>query len=225
MTVTHAGIPGMSAHAPAELLSAAGRERPAAAPELAPFPAITPELALVSPELAELARARLPDRPWRSGAAPVEPADLPAPASRGRTRARARRLVLAAAAAALLLGAGMVAFVSTPVSIRGEGPSSFVALTPAGGYVLTPRGSLLADGTGRAIEAFTLPLECGSAPLVLRDVPVPGPSFEFTGTAEGSAVRVRLQATVLDPGRIRGVVVTESATCSPARVTFEARLS
>lgn len=113
----------------------------------------------------------------------------------------------------------------TPSSREVSARLPVAALTPGGGYVVTPRGSLLADATGGAIREFTLPLECGSKPLVLRDVPVPGPSFTFAGTAVGSAVRVRLQATVLPPGRVRGVVVAESEACSPARVAFEARLS
>jgi hypothetical protein len=236
---------------------------------------ITPELALVSPELAEAGRAELPSRPWEAAAGrrgPPTARRSRGPSADHRAR-RPRRItgrhwavaLAAMGAAAVLLGAlaGVPALPDVsknasdesrtavgsdaadlpaasgnkrapgrkararshrrkePAEPRVDKPS----LQPRGGYVVSPSGSLLTDASGRKIETFVLPLECGGRPLVLADVPVSGRSLTFSGIAVEGNATVRLTARVLDARRLRGVVAAEGPRCPSAPVTFLARLS
>lgn len=87
---------------------------------------VSPELALVDPELARLARALLPDADefsFERGAAETLPEPPPAP-SRERAAARRRRLVLLAAAATAAVIAAAV------LTLKSRDGTSQVAKTP-----------------------------------------------------------------------------------------------
>lgn len=230
---------------------------------------ITPELALVSPELAEAGRAQLPSRPWEAAAGRLPTARRTRDPTADHRLLRLRRssgrhlvpLVAAIGAAAVLIG-----FPASFPSLRGKSPTSVSderitagrsdeeavrvvsggkkvrgapggknvgaaprvdkpLLQPRGGYVVSPSGSLLTNGSGRKIQTFVLPLECAGRPLVVEGVPVSGRSFTFAGTALESAATVRLEVRILDARRVRGVVAAEGRGCPSASVTFLARLS
>lgn len=203
-----------------------------------PADGVSPEIALVSPELAEQARRELPDRPWDlpDGRAHALIADQPPPhdgGSRPETVSRAR-VVLAGAAACLVLGVLVVGArmdfrressnAGAPQEVSGtETPP--ISLVGRAGYVVSPAGSFMTSASGRTIESFTLPLRCGSRQLVIENVPVGGSSFRYSGEAVGQPVVVRLRARLLNAERIRGVVAAEGAACSSGSVEFTARLS
>lgn len=267
---------------------------------------ISPELALVSPELAEAARLQSPNRPWEvavehgcaprvcrvdsEGQAPtpsVVPEARATPLTAGRAlapaqpdspeiqarlqRERARvetresrvfatemtaaqltpadrgvrrwRVALGLVLAVVVAGALAVGVPrldvwksgseegvltaeppvrTSPGERKVESPS---ILLPSAGYVVSPGGSFMTDASGRTIESFTLPLRCGSRPLVIEDIPVSRRSLRFTGKAVGGAMTVRLSGRVLDSERVRGTVAADGSACKPGRVNFFARLS
>jgi hypothetical protein len=188
--------------------------------------AITPELALVSPDLAETARRGLLDRP---SALSVERSAVRTP-SREEPAVPVKRTNWRHVLGALLLAA-LVMGGAVPGGSRREGREIASGaedpqplLLPSSGYVVSQGGSFMTDATGRRIELFTLPIVCGSRQLVIADVPV-SRSFRFTGKAVGRAITVRLRAQLLDRERVRGVVVVSGASCSAGPVEFSARLS
>jgi hypothetical protein len=213
--------------------SPAGRDR-------APANAITPELALVSPELAKTARGRLPDRPWEIEAEGESPSRRTRPrSSTANSRAQRERRVRAVVAAAVVVVALGVAALGidgddavSPEGARSPATSPDTQagatrrlLLPSAGYVVTPSGSFMTDASGRAIGSFTLPLRCGSRPLVVESIPVSGQSIRYNGRAMGGTITVRLTGRILDREHVRGVVVARGPSCSSDPVAFRARLS
>jgi hypothetical protein len=215
---------------------------------------ISPELALVSPELSEAERERLPERPWEKAA--DRAARQPPPRHSGRVRRpdrpstarqastslsdprprwgrRAHGFLAIALVSALLIGLSSLwggdgseapPTAAVPAS-RGELTAGQPRLLPNAGYVVSPRGSLLTARSGRSIVTFTLPLRCGRSDIVIRDIPVSGRSFRVTRRAPGR-VTVRLSGRVVRGQQIAGKVVVVQGACAPPRhVTFRARVS
>jgi hypothetical protein len=225
---------------------------------------VSPELALVSSEVADVERSKLPSKPWEvpRSERPMPPrAGLhrPTDSSTARSRSRRRTLTVPAvvvAAGLLLLLAGLMLDSSSngpapsdvgsstakgkasgrskstpdrqkaasPALDGGQAGVGKPQLQPRGGYVVSPRGSLFAQASGRAIETFVLPLACGGQPLVLSDLPVTGRSFDFVGKAD-TGQKVRLHMRVVDRSRISGVVTATGRDCPAAGMRFQARLS
>jgi hypothetical protein len=205
--------------------------------------AISPELALVSPELAERERTRFRHQPWDIAMRGVDvPRVLDGTEATARSRRRRRfprrghaRMVAPVLAAAL-------AVVFAVISLeRASGPSPAVTppvdatngvqraersgvLFSRSGYVVTPAGSFMTGASGRMIEFFTLPLRCGSGQLVIRNVPVSRGRLRFTGQQE-DGVTVQVWGRVLDRERMRGYVTVSGPGCGARRVAFAARLS
>jgi hypothetical protein len=206
--------------------------------------AISPELALVSPELAERERTRVRKQPWDIPACGVElPRVLDGADAAARLRRRRRfprrwghaRMVAPVLAAALGV---VVAVISLE---RASGPSPAITrhvdaangaqwaersgvLFSRSGYVVTPAGSFMTGASGRMIEFFTLPVRCGSGQLVIRNVPVFRGRLRFRGEPE-DGVTVQLRGRVLDRERMRGYVTVSGPGCGARRVAFAARLS
>jgi hypothetical protein len=182
--------------------------------------AITPELALVSPDLAETARSLLPDRAGPEG--PEPPRSARAAPKRWSNR---RRLGVGLLLAAVVVGLVVAGFrLATGPSSGGGDETTASLLFPSSGYVVTNGGSFLTDATGNSIQVFTLPIRCDARQLVLEDIPV-SRSFRFTGRAVDRAVTVRVRATLVDRRRVRGIVVATGAGCPAGPVEFVARLS
>lgn len=119
----------------------------------------------------------------------------------------------------------MAAALLSEVLSQSKPAPQLAPLLPHGGYVVSPSGSFLTDESGNSIETFTLPLRCGPHQLVVRDIPVSGRSFEFTGSAVGRAVTVRVHGRVLDRTRVEGTAVAEGRACTADLVVFVAHLS
>lgn len=224
---------------------------------------LSPELALVCPELAAAARSVAPEQPWEKGtsicrAAPspklaeaTPPASAALPVTR-RSAAPGLALVVAIAAV-VATGAVRLSDQTGPEATGGyalverpgsDAPKTAVPTAPAAkapepardapttrpvllasaGYTVSPRGSFLTDRSGRSIVSFTLPLRCGSRPLVIENVPFPGRSTRFTATVVDRRVTVHLVARALGRKRVRGTVEAEGPGCR-GRVDFLARLS
>jgi hypothetical protein len=204
-----------------------------------PANAITPELALVSPELAEVDRRRLPDRPWEAVAPVSAQSELRATASDDGARRRrfVRVLVLATVAVTgLLLVVPHVRdtgsehhppATGTPIRTTPKSPrlEPRPLLLPRAGYVVLPGGSFMTGASGRMIESFTLPVRCDSRQVVVADIPVVGRSLRFEGRSVGRAVIVRLSGRVVDRERVRGVVAATGPGCASRPIRFLARLS
>jgi hypothetical protein len=211
---------------------------------------ISPELAMVSPELSASERERLPERPWEEAtdrAARKRPSRRPVRMRRdqssttqraiARSESQLRRRWQARGFLAVGLAAALLVAVS---SLRGGGdpappsvavPGSKADLTagpprllPNAGYVVSPRGSFLTARSGRSIVTFTLPVRCGGSDLVIRDIPVSGRSFRITRRAAGQ-VTVRLSGRVVRGQEITGRVAATGGACAPRRVAFRARVS
>jgi hypothetical protein len=99
------------------------------------------------------------------------------------------------------------------------------SLTPNGGYVVVPAGSLLASPTGNEIASFSLPRLCGDRTLVVEHVPVPGRRLRFSGKAVGQDVEIRLLGRARNAGHLSGVIRVAGKGCRSAPVRFTARLS
>lgn len=212
---------------------------------------ISPELALVSPELSAEERERMPERPWEktAGGARRPPASRNAGRVRGdsrqtvrqgrtsrsdlrpRRRSQARAFLAIAFVSAVLVGIW---------SLRGDGdpeaprtaaepatPGQLTAgpprLLPNAGYVVSPRGSLLTARSGGSIVTFTLPLRCGGRDVVIRDIPVSGRSFRVARRPT-RRVTVRVSGRVVSGQEIVGTA-SAGAACTPRRVAFRARVS
>ena len=104
-----------------------------------------------------------------------------------------------------------------------SGPPPLLVATA--GYVVSPAGSFSTGPSGRTIEHFTLPVRCGSQPLVIRNVAVTARTIRITARPAGRSVTVRVRARVVDPRRVRGVLFVAGGACGSSRVAFEARLS
>ena len=211
---------------------------------------ISPELALVSPELSASERDRLPERPWEEAADRAarkrssrrsvrvrrdesstthQVSAVSEPQLRRRRQARA--FLAIALVSAVLVGIWLLRGGGDPEAPRtaaepatpGELTAGPPRLLPNAGYVVSPRGSLLTARSGGSIVTFTLPLRCGGRDVVIRDIPVSGRSFRV-------ARRPTRRVTVRGSGRVvRGqeIVGTASAgaACTPRRVAFRARVS
>jgi hypothetical protein len=156
--------------------------------------------------------------------------------SNGRAQ-RERRVRTFVVAAVVVVGLGVAALgIDGDDSVSPGGARSLATspdtqadatrrlLLPSAGYVVTPSGSFMTDGSGRAIGSFTLPLRCGSRPLVVESIPLSGPSIRYNGRAS-RAITVQLTARILDREHVRGVVVARGPSCSSDPVAFRARLS
>ena len=214
---------------------------------------ISPELALVSPELSAEERERLPERPWEeaAGRATQPPATREAGrplrgAERSEVRphgvsglaTRARRRRQTGVFLALALVSASVVGLSSPwggsdpeVPPTPTAPGRSVQLSsgpprllPNAGYVVSPRGSFLTARSGRSIATFTVPLRCDGRDLVIRDIPVSGRSFQVTRTPS-RRIRVRLEGRVLDGQQVAGTVAAVGGDCARRRVSFRARVS
>jgi hypothetical protein len=213
---------------------------------------VSPELALVSPELADSARRDLRPRavvdprrpgPGRAGARSDGGAEgslaRSRPAGNGRRfRGLSRPQIIAAALVAGVLVTGALAQFwpgdrdgGAPRPVADEGPLASgkpggrAPLVANGGYVVSPGGSFVTGDSGRSIETFTLPLRCGSVPLVVEDIPLRGQVLRFSGTAAGGATTVHIRAQVRDRSNVQGVVSADGASCPAGAVSFSARLS
>ena len=210
---------------------------------------ISPELAMVSPELSASERERLPERPWEEATdrAARKPSRRPVRMRRDqrstthRTIARRESQLRRRRQARGFLAIGLVAASLVAVSsLRGGGdlvppsaavPGSSADLTagpprllPNAGYVVSPRGSFLTARSGRSIVTFTLPVRCGGSDVVIRDIPVSGRFFRITREAAGR-VTVRLSGRVVRRQEITGRVAATGGACAPRRVAFRARVS
>ena len=118
---------------------------------------VSPELALVSPELAAQARAALPDRPWEAFAPPIRatggivrlPGPRPAPVVQ-RTHRRAEQMlaffpvILLAAFIALLIVGSLPGMTDRPTLVPAVSVDGVVP--PADGAPLPPAGGIDSDG-------------------------------------------------------------------------------
>ena len=211
----------------------------------------SPELALVSPELAVGARLRMSDRPWEEAFPEAEHTGVDVPREQPRRRGRSFSSSLRARAAirlsrrrtsGLVLLAVVVAgiFVASRTDLLTndgrDGPAAnplapdpastadASTLIPNAGYVVSPSGSFLTASSGGEIAFFTLPLRCGPDPLVIEDIPVSAGAIRFAGKAT-SGVDVNLSARVLDSRRVRGIVSATGQQCNAGQLKFFARLS
>jgi hypothetical protein len=210
---------------------------------------VSPELVLVSPELAERARALLPDRPWEAFVppAPLRPARLFEEPPRRSATPRRRRRGLATLAVYLGVGAG-VAIASLPTRDaptlgRSSGPRAAqsdarttglsAALTEPSGrpvqggrYAFGPGRWLHVDTGGKTIRRLQASVACLGR-IVLRDIPVM-PDRSFATRLRAGKQRY---ATLAVEGRFVGVdraqVILHASVpgCDSGKVRFAARLS
>lgn len=223
-------------------LSLAGAESIAGSLPPDPRESISPEVALVFPELAQEARGQLPDRPWEALLGSRRPSSSPAQQARAGSRASVRRLVRGVLPAFILLsgllaglrvyglgnGSGPQASASkpgAPATSRKRKREATPSLLPSAGFVVSPRGSLLTDRSGRRIRMFVLPLRCGPGDLVIRNISLSGRSFRFSGKVPGRAITINVTGRVLDARHVRGVASAVGATCSSREIRYSARLS
>jgi len=133
---------------------------------------ISPELALVSPELAAEARRALSDRPWEAFAPPrpapparVEPPALrlaapplataePPPAERPRRRVVTPSRVMTAAVVGLLIVTGLLPPRNAPRLVAEPLPAAAVAATPPTFSIVPPNEVKCATGRGGQRDPF-----------------------------------------------------------------------
>lgn len=185
----------------------------AGAPEL-----VSPELALVCPELGARARALLPERPWElvGGTSPRtrEPAaHTLASGSATRRRSRTPGRISAAIACGLVLGvtaAGSLPLADEPIL---EAASTAVSPRPAApnsGY--TDGGGVIfrTDGAGSTLLDLTVVTGCGRA---YAPGPVPVSADGSFATRFGTSPVVELRGRFGPPHVAAGTVTGSAAGC------------
>ena len=209
---------------------------------------ISPELALVTPELRERARALLPDRPWEALAPPsaelpdpipsrpvLSPAPDLTPGTVGppakRARHRIPRALLAPAVVALVFAAIAWASEQTPdTSFLQSSPGDSRVPTPvaappvpSGGYVFGD-GALVADAQGAKVT-LTLWRGCASGSGT-HWMPVVAGRFVYTGPArERPNVYLSVEGRFADLETATLTMRLRGARCALGTRTVTARLS
>jgi hypothetical protein len=204
--------------------------------------AISPELALVCPELAAAARASLPDRPWEvfapppprerpalrlvSSPATAAPAPAPlAPAPRRTVRRPALGTALGVLAAAGLVVTGLLPARDAPTLRRTTTPLPRPApqapakapLIPPGAYEVNGGGTLLVVGGGTTLTGFAPPNRCLPNGATLQAPIAADGSFGVVYRVGGSTVE--LSGRIVD-GRISGSYRARRPGCVTLRVPF-----
>lgn len=187
--------------------------------------AVSPELALVDPELADSARRTLPlPRTYagREGHAPA--AARVAPGRRG-----AGPFVVAACAVGLLIGALLplawrVVFGSSPSAQpvqEGAGPA------PGAGYVSGSVLRLEVAPDGIVVRSVTMSLRCAGAVTLPAMAIDAGSSFAYHGTVQAprGAVAIDLNGRFLTRAAAAVTVRANWAGCIDPRRRYVARLS
>ena len=207
---------------------------------------ITPELALVSPELSASARAALPDRPWEMflpggpvEMLPLSPA-LRAPRSETRLESadappsgRRRRVRVPLAPLVLLGFVGLVAAGSilpprdAPSLSQARAGTSPRQPTgaPASGYAFTNgKGFLHIDGGGRSIVELQAVLPCAGT-VVLRSIAVAPDGLFHAQQQVGldAPVSVEVDGTVDSPATVSGSVRVTEGPCRGSVLRFAGR--
>jgi hypothetical protein len=202
---------------------------------------LSPELVLVSPELAAEARARLPDRPWEAFVPPpppplvlVQPSVVQEPRVGRRRperrvlrdRRRRRRLRIWPAVA----GLGIVVLLIASFLPASDSPTLEPAPKVGSGSILPTPGALYGFGAdsalvistdGRSIARVTsLPCLPNGATLDARI----GPDGYFVFyRADVGEVRLELQGRFVEDGVVQGTYRVRTRGCETARAEFVAR--
>lgn len=204
---------------------------------------ISPELALVAPDLGAAARRRLPDRPWEQfltrdlretdhrgvlpGPAARRPREGPArPRRRGPRRALAKVVLGVAIAAGIAhLGAWESGgeYLLEPPASRAEGAPGLLPY-PRSAYLVHPRGRFRSGVEARAIGRFELPIDCGRGTVVVPRVPVKADG-SFATVQRFPGVTVRLTGGFTSREHARGVVWLAGPGCPATATAFSASVS
>jgi hypothetical protein len=189
---------------------------------------LSPELALVSPELAEQARAELPDRPWEAFAPPPPPVLVlrPAPAAaaapqrrwpRRRRRMPIRRALLGLGLLALLVAGFLPASDSPTLDPAPTPPAVTPVPDPGALYTIEPDVALVVSDDGGSISSVTS-LRC--LPEGTKLNASVGPDGSFTASVRDGETRVNVRGRFVGSDAIRGEYRVTAPGCDSGAVHY-----
>ena len=193
---------------------------------------LSPELVLVSPELAEQARAELPDRPWEDFAPPpppvlvLRPASAPAAAPQPRLPARpprrrrrmpVRRALMGLGLLALLVAGFLPASDSPTLDPAPTPPSATPVPDPGALYTIEPDVALVVSDDGDSISSVTA-LRCLPEGVELN-APV-GPDGSFTSSVVDGDTKVNVRGRFVGSDSIRGDYRVTAPGCDSGDVNY-----
>jgi hypothetical protein len=199
---------------------------------------ISPELALVSEELRERARAELPERPWEHFGRVGERFSIDPRAKDGVVSRSPLRHLRHFAFAIPVGAAGVVAAVlwvgtnhsSSPPpaapanrlgALPGVGP---VGAVHAGGYVFDG-GVLQVGKNGTTVEALSFTRGCAKGGIVKGPVPLRGHLFRFSRRLAGKQMRVVVTGVFFRPTQATLLIDLRGGACGSQALRETARLS